>query len=90
MDEPAVLAFAVDGDVNLALEGVELEGLGDLDELELLRLGELRGETEGSEVVEDRLLGNIRDGRRRLPVRGREGRNVLHRRPPCRMLLRYQ
>ena len=51
--EPAVLAFAIDGDVNLALEGVELEGLGDLDELELLRLGELGGKAEGCEEIEN-------------------------------------
>ena len=49
--------------MNLALEGIELEGLGDLDELELLGLGKLRGEPEGCEIIENDLFGNIKNGR---------------------------
>ena len=41
------LALAVDRDVDLALERVEAEGLGNLDELQLLFLCELAGEAEG-------------------------------------------
>lgn len=43
----AILALVVDRDVGFALEWVETEGLGHLDKLELLLLGELAGEAEG-------------------------------------------
>jgi hypothetical protein len=58
----AILALAVDRDVGLALEGLEAEGLGHLDKLELLLLGELAGEAEGGEVVEEGLLLDLDGG----------------------------
>jgi len=78
--EPAILTLAVNGDMDLTLERVELEGLAGGDELELLRLGELRGKAKGCKVIEDCLLGDVRNDRGSrwlLPCRGREGRNVL-------------
>jgi hypothetical protein len=57
--ETAVLALSVDSDVNLALEGVELERLSDLDELEFLRFGKLCSKAESRKKVNDCLLGNV-------------------------------
>jgi hypothetical protein len=49
--------------VDLALEGIEAESLGDLDELELLFLRELAREAEGGEVVEQDLIMNFGAGK---------------------------
>jgi hypothetical protein len=69
-----VIALAVDCYMDLALEGIESEGLSHLDELELLLLGELAGKTESGEVVEKGLLLNLDGGRGRAFARlGGEG-----------------
>ena len=68
----AVLALAIDSDVDLALEGIQPKRLGDFDELELLLLGELVREAEGGEVVEQGLLLDLGGGRG-LTLAGRGG-----------------
>jgi len=59
----AILAFAVDRDVDLSFEWIEFESLGHFDELDLLFLGELAREAEGGEVVEQGLLLDLDGGR---------------------------
>ncbi|OPY85096.1 MAG: hypothetical protein A4E65_00186 [Syntrophorhabdus sp. PtaU1.Bin153] len=59
----AVLTLTIDCDVNFAAEWIQVKSLGDLDELELLLLGELAREAEGSEVVEQGLLLNLGGGK---------------------------
>jgi len=58
----AILTLAVYRDVDLPFERVEAEGLSDLDELELLFLGELTREAECGEVVEESLLRDLDGG----------------------------
>lgn len=51
--------------MNLALEGIEAEGLCHFDELKLLLLCELAGKSEGAEIVEQGLLLYLDGGRGR-------------------------
>ena len=59
----AILALLENHDVYPALERIELESLGYLDELESLRLGEIRGKTKSLEIIKDGLLLDVGDGK---------------------------